>query len=122
VRPPCRRREHRWRVAAQAALPAEPYKSSKDNWVQLISAHNFNISSAFACCASCARNSARTLHPGRWRHVFSRDGATSAVYTLTLATATDCLTGFRDPPPARNSVDVDRETLIHGRPETAKAG
>ena len=32
MRPPCRRREHRWHVAAQAALSAEPYKSSKDNW------------------------------------------------------------------------------------------
>jgi hypothetical protein len=31
VRPPCRRREHRWRVAAQAALPAEPLQKRQEN-------------------------------------------------------------------------------------------
>ena len=31
MRPPCRRREHRWRVAAQAALPAEPPQNRQEN-------------------------------------------------------------------------------------------
>jgi hypothetical protein len=31
VRPPCRRREHWWRVAAQAALPAEPLQKRQEN-------------------------------------------------------------------------------------------
>jgi hypothetical protein len=30
VRPPCRRREHWWRVAAQAALPAEPLQKQQE--------------------------------------------------------------------------------------------
>jgi len=36
VRPPCRRREHRWRVAAQAALPAEPIQKQHENWRQAL--------------------------------------------------------------------------------------
>ena len=31
MRTPCRRREHRWRVAAQAALPAEPLQKRQEN-------------------------------------------------------------------------------------------
>ncbi len=31
MRPPCHRREHRWRVAAQAALPAEPLQKRQEN-------------------------------------------------------------------------------------------
>ena len=31
MRPPCRRREHRWRVAAQAALPAESLQKRQEN-------------------------------------------------------------------------------------------
>ena len=30
MRPPCRRREHRWRVAAQAALPPEPLQKRQE--------------------------------------------------------------------------------------------
>ena len=36
MRPPCRRREHRWRVAAQDALPAEPLQKQQENWRQAL--------------------------------------------------------------------------------------
>jgi hypothetical protein len=36
VRPPCRRREHRWRVAAQDARPAEPLQQQQENWRQAL--------------------------------------------------------------------------------------